>query len=114
MRTVTTRIMQVDTDSYSVYRKSITQSTRVGTKAEYTLHGAVTGQLSPVQDNISLEIYGNRCVNMYTLTARKGADVQLDDKVMVGGDYFKVIAVLPFTGHLQATIEKVGALNGNT
>lgn len=112
MRKVTTRIMAVDTDAYNVYRASTGASERLGTKHAYSLHGSITAQLSPVRDSTSLEIYGNRCENMFTLISSKGADIELNDKVMIGGSYYKVIAVMSYTGHISATIEKVGVLNG--
>lgn len=114
MRTVTTRIMQADTDTYSVYRSGTTQSERVGTKNEYTLYGSITGQLSPVRDSTLLEIYGNRVEQMFNLTFSKGVDLKLNDKIAINGDYYKVIAVLPYTSHCQATIERIGVINGST
>lgn len=114
MRQVMTRIMAVDTETFAVYRPEVEQSTRAGTKHNYIVHGAVTGQLSPVRDSVSLEIYGNRVQQMYTLTCQKGADIQLNDKIQHGGEFYKVIAVLSFTGHVNATIERTGALNNGT
>lgn len=109
MRTVTTRIMSVDTGTYAIYR-STTESARVGTKHAYIVQGNVTGQLSPVRDSTSLEIYGNRVTGMYNLTYSDKTALELNDRVQIGGDYYKVIAVTVFTGHAQATLERVGVI----
>lgn len=112
MRVTTTRIMTVDTDTYTVYRSQTEDSERVGTKNVYILHGTVTGQLAPVRDSTSLEIYGNRVEQMYNLLCTKAADLQINDKVKVNGEDYKVIAVMPYTGHFTATIERVGVISG--
>lgn len=112
MRVTTTRIMTVDTDTYAVYRSQVTESARVGTKNVYILHGTVTGQLAPVRDSTSLEIYGNRVEQMYNLLCTKAADLQINDKVKVNGEDYNVIAVMPYTGHFTATIERVGVIGG--
>lgn len=107
MRTVTTRIMSVDTGTYAIYR-STTESARVGTKHAYIVQGNVTGQLSPVRDSTSLEIYGNRVNSMYNLTYSDKTALELNDRVQINGDYYKVVAVMTFSGHAQATLERVG------
>ena len=110
MRKVTTRLMQIDTDDYAVYRSETTASSRVGTKNLYIAHGTVTGQLTPKTDEKSLQEYGNRVHEMYDLIVQKGADIQLNDKVLISGSYYSVNAAVEYQGHINCTIERVSAL----
>ena len=110
MRTATVRIMAVDKEPLTVYRAQTEQSERAGTKNVYIVHSIIEAQLTPVRDVVSLEIYGDRIQRMYTINAEKGVDLQLNDKIQRGNDFFKVIAVQAYTNHVSATIEQTGVL----
>jgi hypothetical protein len=49
---------------------------------------------------------------MYNLICPQGADLQINDKIKVNGEDYNVIAVMPYTGHFTATIERVGVIGG--
>lgn len=110
MRKVKTRIAAVDTAEYNVWRVSSGQSVRVGTKNVYTLHGTISGQLSPIKDALSLQRYGDRVDKMYTLTASKGADIQENDKIQLGDGYYQAVSVKLWSGHIVAEIEHTEVL----
>ena len=104
------RLMKVDTQAFAVYRAQTVQRSRAGTKNGYITQGAVTGQLSPIRDAVSLEIYGDRVQSMYNLNCPAGSDLRLGDKVQYGSDFYNVVAVQLYTTHVTAQIEKTRAL----
>lgn len=105
------RLMHVDTAVYAVYRaETVQRESRPGTKNEYIARGTVKGQLTPIRDSFSVELYGDKVSSMYNLICEKGADIQLNDKVQYGSNFYKVVAVLIYTTHVTAQIERTGAL----
>lgn len=100
------RIMVIDTESLTVYRATSTDRTRAGTKNTYSSHGTITAQLSPVRDSVSLEIYGDRVNSMFDMICDKSTDIELNDKIQRGDDFYKVVAVQHFKTHTAAQIER--------
>ena len=103
------RIMAVDTAEYPLKRAETVSSGYVGTKNVYQDAGTVTGQLSPVTDRVSLEMYGIRAASMYNLNCLPDTDIRKNDRVtLTDGDY-TVISVMEYKTHKTAALERTAA-----
>lgn len=99
--------MSVDKEPLTVYRASTSADrTRAGTKNAYTVHGSITAQLSPIKDSVSLEIYGERVTSMLDMVCDKATDIELNDKIQRGDEFYKIVAVQYFKTHTAAQIER--------
>ncbi|MBR1392636.1 MAG: hypothetical protein IJ561_02235 [Ruminococcus sp.] len=87
-----TRLTKRDAVTVSVYRTSKTDSGYVGHTEEESLIGTVQALVTPVTDELSAEMYGDRINKMKEFTLLKGADIHYGDKLVVDGEKYRVIA----------------------
>jgi hypothetical protein len=91
-----------DTKTVSVYRTSKVSSGYVGTKEAETLIGSVTAAVSPVTDEFSARMYGDRVVKMKEFLFLTPVDVQYGDKLVLDGEKYRVIARPTYSDHIIA------------
>ena len=107
------RIMAADKAEYPLKRAETVQTGYVGTRNEYGPAGTVTGQLSPVSDRFTVEMYGDRAASMYSLISNTETDIRKNDRVtLTDGDY-TVISVMRYQTHITATLERSGSYGGS-
>ena len=104
--------MRTDTAEYPLKRASPAPSGYVGTKNVYVSAGTVTGQLTPLTDSFSVEMYGDKAASMYSLICEAGTDIRKNDRVVLEDGDYTVISVMRYQTHVTATLEKAGAYNG--
>ncbi len=103
------RLMRRDTAEYPLKRAETVQTGYVGTENEYRPAGTVTGQLSPVSDRLTVEMYGDRAASMYSLISGTETDIRKNDRVtLTDGDY-TVVSVMRYQTHITAALERTGA-----
>lgn len=100
------RIMQRDTSQYSVKRPTVqADASYFGSKNVWSPVGTVEGQLTNVNDSLSVELYGDKVTSMYKLTVLADADIQRNDRVVIGNGEYTVISLLSYTEHKVATLQ---------
>lgn len=103
------RLMTADTAEYPLRRAETVTSGYVGTKNVYVSAGTVTGQLAPLTDSFSVEMYGDKAASMYSLTCAGDPDIRKNDRVVLEDGDYTVISVMRYQTHITASLERAGA-----
>ena len=101
------RLLKRDAVTVAVYRTAKAQSGYVGTVEEETHIGTVQAVTAPVTDEYSARIYGERVVKMKEFTLLTPADIRYGDRLVLGGEKYKVIAKPEYTDHITVKGELV-------
>lgn len=80
----------------------------VGTKAEYKSIGEITGQISPVTDEFTVDSFGRKRKTAYSVICGLETDVKDGDRLIIYGENHSVTSVKHYSGHLTVTAEKEG------
>lgn len=103
------RIMENDLKPIPQFRAEYVPSPYIGTQKEYkAVKGGIRAQVQPVTDSLSAALYGNKITLMRNLICPAGTDLKKDDLVEIGGEKYRITAVLTYTTHLTATAEREG------
>ena len=101
--------MTADTAEYPLRRAETVTSGYVGTKNVYVSAGTVTGQLTPLTDSFSVEMYGDKAASMYSLICEAGTDIRKNDRVVLSEGEYTVVSVMTYRAHITASLERAGA-----
>lgn len=94
------RLAKRDVRTVSVYRTSKTDSGYVGTVETETLIGTADAVVSPVTDEMSAKIYGDRVGKMKQFLFLTPVDIRYGDKLLIGETKYRVIAKPEYTDHI--------------
>lgn len=101
------RLLKRDLKTVEIYRTAKAPSGYVGTVETETLIAAVQAVIAPVTDEYSTRIYGERVVNMKEFTLLTPADIRYGDRLVIGGEKYKVIARPKYSDHITVKGELV-------
>lgn len=101
------RLIKRDTRTVEVYRTAKAQSGYVGTVETETLIGTVQAVVSPVTDEYSARIYGERVVKMKQFLLLTPADIRYGDRLVIGDEKYKVVTKPEYTDHITVKGELV-------
>ena len=101
------RLLKHDLRTVEIYRPAKTQSGYVGTVETQTLIGTVQAVIAPVTDEYSARIYGERVLKMKEFTLLTPADIRYGDRLVTGGEKYKVIAKPEYSDHITVKGELV-------
>lgn len=80
----------------------------VGTETEYNPYAVLYGHISPVRDEYSIGVYGERVSRMHSVIFEAGTDIQSGDKLVIFGEKCNVVSIMRYSSHLTVTAERTG------
>ena len=95
------RPVKRDVKSITIYRTTKTDSGYIGTVEEETLIGTVDAIVSPVTDELAVRIYGDRIEKMLQFTLMTPVNVRYGDKIVLGGQKYRVIGKPEYSDHIN-------------
>lgn len=89
-------------------RAEVKPSGYVGTETEYKPYAALYGHISPVRDDYSIGVYGERVSRMHSVIFEAGTDVKSGDKLIIFGEKCTVLSIMRYSSHITVTAERTG------